>query len=339
MCCDVYTTDASGLYAGRMALADPDDNIILPEIISKEPLGPVVRQGDDRWFNIVKWSNFAMINAEELGVTSRKVDEKATSENPEIRRLLGFEGNFGKTMGLGPEWAYRIVKLVGNYGEVFDRNLGESSPLKIKRGMNGLWSKGGLLYAPPIPEQDLGLSSGSESSALPDLIVGLGIAAMNADATRFSRRRHHPTGVMSTAAMAGSRTRGRRRVRRKSVLEPHMNKGFTRGSAEREDMTPRQVRMLAFRRNDHDQTYFLFRCYRCDTCATADCSCSAHTRHGRRRSGDRHGNADGGWSTGGSWWSRSFGRPEREGSRIHDEREPTARQSDAEGGRRDGLAD
>jgi general L-amino acid transport system substrate-binding protein len=148
--CDVYTADASGLYASRMALADPDDNIVLPEIISKEPLGPVVRQGDDRWFNVVKWVNFAMIIAEELGVTSKNVDEKATSENPEIRRLLGFEGNFGKAMGLDPEWAYRIVKLVGNYGEVFDRNLGEGSPLKIKRGMNALWSKGGLLYAPPI---------------------------------------------------------------------------------------------------------------------------------------------------------------------------------------------
>jgi general L-amino acid transport system substrate-binding protein len=148
--CDVYTADASGLYAGRMALADPDDNIVLPEIISKEPLGPVVRQGDDRWFNVVKWINFAMINAEELGVTSKNVDEKATSENPEIRRLLGFEGNFGEAMGLDPEWAYRIVKLVGNYGEIFDRNLGEGSPLKIKRGMNALWSKGGLLYAPPI---------------------------------------------------------------------------------------------------------------------------------------------------------------------------------------------
>ena len=148
--CDVYTADASSLYARRMALTDPDDNIVLPEIISKEPLGPVVRQGDDRWFNVVKWVNFAMINAEELGVTSKNVDEKATSENPEIRRLLGFEGNFGKAMGLDPEWAYRIVKLVGNYGEVFDRNLGEGSPLKIKRGMNALWSKGGLLYAPPI---------------------------------------------------------------------------------------------------------------------------------------------------------------------------------------------
>src|ERR1700732_4248531 len=110
----------------------------------------LVRQGDDRWFNLVKWVNFAMINAEELGVTSKNADEKAKSESPDIRRLLGFEGNFGEALGLDPEWAYRIVKLVGNYGEIFDRNLGEGSPLQIKRGMKALWSKGGLLYAPPI---------------------------------------------------------------------------------------------------------------------------------------------------------------------------------------------
>jgi general L-amino acid transport system substrate-binding protein len=148
--CDVYTSDATALYARRIGLADPEDSVVLPEIISKEPLGPVVRQGDDRWFNVVRWVNFAMINAEELGVTSKNVDEKARSKSPDIRRLLGFEGNFGEAMGLDSEWAYHIVKLVGNYGEVFDRNLGEGSPLKIKRGMNSLWSKGGLLYAPPI---------------------------------------------------------------------------------------------------------------------------------------------------------------------------------------------
>ena len=148
--CDAYTTDASGLYAERTRLANPDDNIVLPEIISKEPMGPVVRQGDDHWFNVVKWVNFAMIDAEELGVTSKNVDEKAKSESPDIRRLLGFEGNFGEAMGLDSEWAYRIVKLVGNYGEVFDRNLGEGSPFRIKRGMNALWLKGGLLYAPPV---------------------------------------------------------------------------------------------------------------------------------------------------------------------------------------------
>jgi general L-amino acid transport system substrate-binding protein len=148
--CDAYTSDISELYAQRVALNDPEDNVVLPEIISKEPLGPVVRQGDDRWFNIAKWVNFAMIDAEELAVTSKNVDEKAKSESPDIRRLLGFEGNFGETMGLDHEWAYDVVKLVGNYGEVFDRNLGEGSRLKIKRGMNALWSKGGLLYAPPI---------------------------------------------------------------------------------------------------------------------------------------------------------------------------------------------
>lgn len=148
--CDAYTTDSSGLYAERPKLANPDDSVILPEIISKEPLGPVVRQGDDQWFNLVKWVNFAMINAEELGVTSKNVDEKTKSERPEIKRLLGLEGNFGEALGLTGDWAYRIVKHVGNYGEVFDRNLGEGSSLKIKRGINALWTKGGLHYAPPI---------------------------------------------------------------------------------------------------------------------------------------------------------------------------------------------
>lgn len=148
--CDAYTTDASGLYAERVKLANPDDNVVLPEIISKEPLGPAVRQGDDQWFNLVKWTNFAMLDAEELGVTSQNVDAKAMSDHPEIKRLLGFEGNFGEGLGLGPDWAYRIVKLVGNYGEVFDRNLGDGSYLKIKRGINALWTKGGLHYAPPI---------------------------------------------------------------------------------------------------------------------------------------------------------------------------------------------
>jgi general L-amino acid transport system substrate-binding protein len=148
--CDAYTSDTSDLYARRSGLADPEETIVLPEIISKEPLAPAVRQGDDRWFNIVKWVNFAMIDAEELGVTSKNVNEMAQSESPEVRRLLGFEGNFGEALGLDPDWAFQIVKLVGNYGEVFERNLGEDSPLKIKRGMNALWSKGGLLYAPPI---------------------------------------------------------------------------------------------------------------------------------------------------------------------------------------------
>jgi general L-amino acid transport system substrate-binding protein len=148
--CDAYTTDASGLYIERAKLANPDDHIVLPEIISKEPLGPVVRQGDDQWFNLVKWVNFAMIGAEELGVTSKNVEEKAKSERPDIKRLLGFDGDFGEGLGLTPDWAFRIIKFVGNYGEVYDRNLGQGSKLKIQRGVNSLWSRGGLQYAPPI---------------------------------------------------------------------------------------------------------------------------------------------------------------------------------------------
>jgi general L-amino acid transport system substrate-binding protein len=148
--CDAFTTDASGLYAERIKLTHPDDNIVLPEIISKEPLGPVVRQGDDQWLNIVKWVNFAMMDAEEAGITSKNADEMAKSDAPEVRRILGLEGNFGEALGLTPDWAYRIIKRVGNYGEVFDRNLGDGSVLHIKRGLNALWSHGGLHYAPPI---------------------------------------------------------------------------------------------------------------------------------------------------------------------------------------------
>lgn len=148
--CDAYTTDASGLYIEQVKLGDPSEHVVLPEIISKEPLGPVVRQGDDQWFNLVKWVNFAMIDAEELDLTSKNVDERAKSEVPDIKRFLGFEGNFGEALGLTADWAYRIVKHVGNYGEVFDRNLGEGSKLKIKRGLNAVWTKGGLHYAPPI---------------------------------------------------------------------------------------------------------------------------------------------------------------------------------------------
>lgn len=148
--CDAYTTDVSGLYVEQMNLAHAGEHVVLPEIISKEPLGPVVRQGDDQWFNIVKWVNFALLNAEELGVTSKNIDTKAKSEIPDVRRLLGFEGNFGEGLGLSSDWVYRIVRHVGNYGEIFDRNLGEGSKLKIKRGINAIWSKGGLHYAPPI---------------------------------------------------------------------------------------------------------------------------------------------------------------------------------------------
>ncbi len=148
--CDSYTTDASGLYAERLRLANPDDNIILPEIISKEPLGPVVRQGDEQWFTIVKWVLFAMLNAEELGITQANVDEMVKSTNPEIKRFVGAEGNYGEQLGLTKDWAVRIVKLVGNYGESFERNVGTGSPLKIDRGLNKLWNKGGIQYAPPI---------------------------------------------------------------------------------------------------------------------------------------------------------------------------------------------
>ena len=154
--CDVYSTDQSGVYSQRLQLSKPDDHIVLPEIISKEPLGPVVRQGDDAWFNVVKWTYFALVNAEELGVTQANVEEMKASPNPEIKRLLGVKNEdgsasgFGTGIGLAEEWVVQIVKGVGNYGEVFERNLGESTTLKIARGKNALWSKGGLQYAPPI---------------------------------------------------------------------------------------------------------------------------------------------------------------------------------------------
>ena len=155
--CDVFTTDQSGLYAEILKFPTPADHVVLPEIISKEPLGPVVRQGDDQWLSIVKWTYYATLTAEELGVTSANVDAMKTSENPEIQRLLstkvkGADGveadnDFGKGLGLGPDWAYNIVKQVGNYAEIFDRNLAQ---LNIARGKNALWNAGGLQYAPPI---------------------------------------------------------------------------------------------------------------------------------------------------------------------------------------------
>ena len=148
--CDVYTTDQSSLYAQRLRLKNPDDHIVLPEIISKEPLGPVVRQGDFQWFTINKWVYFALLNAEELGVTSKNVDEMLKSSNPEIRRLLGVEGEFGKGIGLDNDWVVRIIKGVGNYGEIYERNVGPNTPLKIARGQNNLWTKGGLQYAQPV---------------------------------------------------------------------------------------------------------------------------------------------------------------------------------------------
>jgi general L-amino acid transport system substrate-binding protein len=148
--CDVFTTDASGLYAERLRFAKPDEHMVLPEIISKEPLGPSVRHGDDQWFDIIKWVHFAMVTAEELGVTQATLDEQMKSENPDVKRLLGTEGNAGEQLGLTKDWAVRIIRHVGNYGESFERHLGQGSQLKIARGLNALWTKGGLQYAPPI---------------------------------------------------------------------------------------------------------------------------------------------------------------------------------------------
>lgn len=148
--CDAYTTDASGLYSNRLQLKNPDDNIVLPEIISKEPLGPSVRQGDPVWFNVVKWVHYALLDAEELGVTQKNVDEMLKSDNPAVQRLLGVQGDFGKGIGLDAKWAYNIIKAIGNYGESFDRNVGKDSLLKIDRGLNKLWTDGGLQYGMPI---------------------------------------------------------------------------------------------------------------------------------------------------------------------------------------------
>ncbi len=148
--CDAYTADSSGLYGDRLKLQIPTDHIVLPEIVSKEPLGPAVRKDDLQWYMIVQWSHFALVTAEELGVTQANVDEMLKSSNPEIRRMLGLEGDFGKNLGLANDWAYQIIKHVGNYGESFERNVGMGSPLKIARGLNALWNKGGLQYAPPI---------------------------------------------------------------------------------------------------------------------------------------------------------------------------------------------
>jgi len=148
--CDAFTSDASQLYSVRLKLAKSDDHVVLPEIISKEPLAPFVRHGDDQWFDIVRWTHFIMLNAEEFNITKANVDEQLKSENPEIKRLLGGESNYGEQFGLTKDWAYRIIKHVGNYGEVFDRNLGQGSQLKITRGLNALWTKGGIQYGPPI---------------------------------------------------------------------------------------------------------------------------------------------------------------------------------------------
>ena len=149
--CDAYTTDASGLASERTQLKNPSDNIILPEIISKEPLGPAVRFGDDKWVGLVRWSYFTMLIAEEKGITQANVDQiKASSQDPEVRRLLGVDDDMGKMMGVSKDWAYHVIKNVGNYGESFERNVGLKTPLGLARGLNELWNKGGLQYAPPV---------------------------------------------------------------------------------------------------------------------------------------------------------------------------------------------
>jgi general L-amino acid transport system substrate-binding protein len=148
--CDTFTADVSQLYALRLNLAKPDDHVILPDVISKEPLAPVVRQRDDDWMMIVKWTLYAMINAEELGVNSQNIDEALKSKKPDVMRLVGTEGTYGEDLGLTKDWAVRIIRRVGNYGEVYERNVGSGSKLHIPRGLNQLWSAGGIQYAPPI---------------------------------------------------------------------------------------------------------------------------------------------------------------------------------------------
>ena len=148
--CDALSTDMSQLASYRLKMTNPDEHVVLPEVISKEPIGPWVRQGDDQWFDIVRWTLFAMINAEELGITQANVDQMLNSANPEVRRLLGVEGSLGAGLGLTNDWAVRIVRHVGNYGESFDRNLGAKSRLGLPRGLNNLWTKGGIQYAPPV---------------------------------------------------------------------------------------------------------------------------------------------------------------------------------------------
>ncbi|MDX1487902.1 MAG: amino acid ABC transporter substrate-binding protein [Acidiferrobacterales bacterium] len=148
--CDVYTTDRSGLAAQRLKLKNPDAHMVLPEIISKEPLGPVVRHGDDQWFDLVKWTLYAMLEAEEYGLNSRNVDKMKSSSDPVVKRLLGIEGDMGKNLGIDNQWVYNIVKQVGNYGEVYDRHVGPATQLKLERGANALWKDGGLQYPMPV---------------------------------------------------------------------------------------------------------------------------------------------------------------------------------------------
>jgi general L-amino acid transport system substrate-binding protein len=148
--CDVYTTDSSALASERQRLAEPGAHVILPEIISKEPLGPSVRQGDDTWFNIARWTYFLLLNAEELGITQGNVDEMLGSDNPSIKRVLGVEGDFGTALGLTADWGYRVIKHLGNYAEMYERHVGPNTPIGLERGVNRLWTDGGIQYAPPI---------------------------------------------------------------------------------------------------------------------------------------------------------------------------------------------
>jgi general L-amino acid transport system substrate-binding protein len=148
--CDVATGDLATLYAERLSLAEPADSIILPDVISKEPYGPVVSQADARWATIVRWVHFALIDAEELGVTQANVDTMRASDSSDIRQLVGADGSLGKGIGLEPAWAANAIRAVGNYGEIFDRNLGQSSRLQMPRGLNALWTNGGLQFAPPV---------------------------------------------------------------------------------------------------------------------------------------------------------------------------------------------
>ncbi|MEK6205005.1 MAG: transporter substrate-binding domain-containing protein, partial [Amylibacter sp.] len=150
--CDVYTTDASGLAATRATFEKPDDHVVLPEIISKEPLGPLVRHGDNQWGDVVRWTLNALISAEELGITSANVDKLASAagNNPEVNRMLGTEGDLGAMLGLDKEWAHRAIAVAGNYGEIFEKNIGEATPVGLARGLNAQWTNGGLIYSPPF---------------------------------------------------------------------------------------------------------------------------------------------------------------------------------------------
>jgi general L-amino acid transport system substrate-binding protein len=148
--CNAFTSDVSLLYSQRLSLANPREHVILPDVISKEPRGPAIRQGDDQWAMIVKWTHFAMLNAEELGVSSKNIDRALKSDKPTIKRLIGAEGNLGEEIGLSNDWVVRVLRAVGNYGETFDRNIGTRSKLGIPRGLNSLWAQGGIQYAPPF---------------------------------------------------------------------------------------------------------------------------------------------------------------------------------------------